>query len=395
MTKDVSPPKIDILESKSMANRLLILESFLERPTLELKTQAQDVEDLKLSLINLRKGNDIFYIKDGGTSFRFLLARLSREKGKFRIYISNRLMNRPHLELLETLTFLGCKYRYGKDYIELVSRGWGACTSLSIDCKQSSQFISSLLLSCVNLEYDFKIKMENLNGSLPYFNMTLNILRNSGVKINQKEEVLFITKGQKIKNLSSCELDMSTAFSLAALGSIHTGVKIPHFPLNSLQADFSFVDILKEMGINIKMKKDNLIVLPHIKFNSIAKDLTNSPDLLPVLSVLCALGFGRSILSGVEGTRVKESDRVEKSMELIKFIGSEAYYENGSLVILGHPKNIEDVEPLYYDPDQDHRMAMAGAILKMKGYPITILTPEVVKKSCPRFWEIYEELKVG
>ncbi len=414
-----------IPESKSMANRILIISSYLNLQSLPtFTTQANDVIDLSKALQMLFHKMNTFTIRDGGTTLRFLLTRLSRETGSFTIKASQRLLSRPHEDLFKVLSLLGTRIIAYEDKIELYSQGWiQPNTPLVLDCEKSTQFASALLLNAIELPFDITFQLQNLLNSKPYLDMTVSLLQQAGLSVSvlttetPAEYLVQITKNQKANRLPECEIDVSSAFSVAAAGVVHKGIGIKNFPKTSLQADSCFVPLLHKMGIEIsppvsrekmesrkpkdtgetkipkEMQKTHDLFfhesLGHLK--PIQADVTSSPDLFPVLSALCALANGTSYLSGVTSLPHKESHRLNKSIELLQLAGAQTKLIPEGLLITGpiNPSpSMKEREEFVFDPDHDHRMAMAAAVLKAAGVKLKVLHPEVVNKSLPGFWEM-------
>ena len=387
--------EIFLSESKSFANRILIIASFLDKKLPKFNSQADDVLDLHQSLTDLADGKTEFHIGEGGTTFRFLISRLTREHGDFKIYAKPQLLARPQEELYEILRQLGSKIIPHDDHIQIKANGWKHLSTLNIDCEKSTQFASGIMLCAFGLDYDLNINLLNFRKSITYLDMTISILCDAGMQIKRTNATLLITKSSMVKSLPVAEPDMSSAFSIAAMGVVNHGRILKDLPLKSIQGDSVFIDILESMNIKIeKVTSQNNDKTYDLKIHHtecselkpIEFDLGQCPDLLPVLSSLCALCSGTSTLNNIAHTRFKESDRVEKSRELVTKSGAHAEATEHTMKITG-PIESHPVTAFDYDPDNDHRMAMAAAVLKAKEIPVTILDPQVVKKSYPNFWE--------
>ena len=371
-----------------MANRLLILQSFGESLSIDIETHSQDVIHLKKALEEFRTGKKEFHVGEGGTTIRFFLARLSRESGEFKIFASSRLLSRPQGELLRVLSNLGVEVICKEDHLLVKSQGWRPPKSetLEIDNSQSTQFASAILLSSLELNFPLKILFKNLEGSRQYLEMTLKMMQESGVRLNWESEYIEIEANQSIKSLPACEIDVSSAFS--AVGCALAGrrnISINEFPEKSLQPDHRFVSLLQEMGVEIEHKEQKLFIRSSEKvIQPLKAQLDAAPDLFPVLSAICALSYGESELTGLARLQFKESNRLEKTKELLRLVGAEVTQIGGKLHIKG-PINLK---PVTFDPDQDHRMAMAATVLKAAGCSIKIQNPEVVNKSFPDFWKV-------
>ena len=189
---------------------------------------------------------------------------------------------------------------------------------------------------------------------------------------------------------------MSSAFSVIAVFlAAGKEVKLEALPQGDLQADSVFVEILQKMKVDIHkiQRKETLmdLSLPKPKkgfsnLKGIERDLSLSPDLFPVLATLSALlpSSERSSFSGLENLKYKESDRKKKTLELLEKAGAQAECFNDTVSVKGPIKKDKSFS---FDPEQDHRMAMAAAVLMAYGLKIQLKSPEVVKKSFPCFWE--------
>jgi 3-phosphoshikimate 1-carboxyvinyltransferase len=114
-------------------------------------------------------------------------------------------------------------------------------------------------------------------------------------------------------------------------------------------------------------------------------NLRNSPDLFPVLAVLCSFAEGRTILFGAPHLAFKESNRIEKTAELLRLSGCAVEAQDDGIAIFGN--SLRNRVGFTFDPDQDHRLAMAAGILMLMGFPIQLSNSNVVDKSFPEFWQ--------
>ena len=85
--------------------------------------------------------------------------------------------------------------------------------------------------------------------------------------------------------------------------------------------------------------------------------------------------------------RAKESDRVFGVQRLAALCGSHAELKGDQLHLSGGGIDslaAEAQKP--FDPDQDHRMAMAAGVARLLSPAIRVMQPECVAKSFPDFW---------
>ena len=362
--------------SKSLLNRWLIVQSYTLAGEIVLHgdSQADDVKLMRQALSDFKNGKTEFNCGAAGTVLRFLALRVSREKGEFVLRGSKRLFERPQQELCKILQQLGAKAEMNseKTYLKITSQGWNIpVPPLEISGAESSQFASAVLLNTIGLEKPLQIKLSEEMVSESYFAMTQQVMQQAA----KSKKNIFI------------ELDMSSAFAIAALAALSGKCELQNFPRESLQPDFIFVELLKKMGVHVELKSKTLKVSSTQNLEPIEFNLKNAPDLFPLLAVLCAFVEGKSVLFGAPHLKSKESDRIAKTAELIRLCGRKVEEREDGLVIYGSQKKIKMARSTF-DPAEDHRLVMAAAMANAGGADIHILNPLVVNKSFPEFLEI-------
>ena len=157
---------------------------------------------------------------------------------------------------------------------------------------------------------------------------------------------------------------------------------------NSIQPDIVFLELFKQMNISFVQSPKAIHFTKHNSWDALEADLKNSPDLFPVLAALCASANGKSKLFGAAQLRDKESDRVKKTCELLSICNVHFNELPDGVEIFGRGRGgiKTSGEVVQFNPDHDHRMAMAAALMKLAGAPIESTDPQVVNKSYPNFW---------
>ena len=373
-----------------MMNRALIVKSFFPELTIRGESQCDDVEKMQQAIEKLSGPNDsIFDCGAAGTVLRFLLARLSRLPGEFTLMGEERLFSRPMFPLIESLKSLGVEsITLSANKIELKSHGWEPKSEIFVDLTRSSQFASAILLSCWNLPRDLTLTLSEEKKSESYMVMTLDMLRKLGMQFHLRHNTLRVLAGQKIQtNWMEIDPDMSSCFTLAAFAALTGSLELEGFPPSSTQPDFQFLKIMGAMGVPMTYENRVLKVSKAQRLNPIEIDLSNNPDLFPVLAVMLTEAEGESHITGIDHLVFKESNRIENTLLLMKEMGYDVHYEKGLCKIFGGRKGLKE-NKINFDSDQDHRMAMAAALAKQLGYNLEISRPEVVKKSFPEFWKV-------
>lgn len=374
--------------SKSWMNRALILQSY--QPEIEIvgESNADDVKLLQSCLKDFKNGKKEFYVGLGGTTFRFLALRLSREPGNYKILAEKKLFARPQKELILILQQFGVNSYFSEDAFFIDSKGWqaeGDFKEIDIDCSESSQFLTAVLLSTVNLPFNLLIHIKGKLTSESYFNYTQKMMSKMGFNFDQN----YIAKKQKLQLQKLIgEVDVSSFASLAAAAVLDGKVHLTNWNKYSVQPDMEFVNFFKRMGIHFVTEDVNFYISKQNQWSSLKADFSLCPDLFPIMAVLCAFAEGESHLHGAPQLVHKESNRLEKTYELLHRCDFQVEKLPDGLKIKGNPvAKYHKKDLLHFDPDHDHRMAFAARLMQLKGFPVVIAHPEVINKSYPQFYQ--------
>lgn len=381
--------KIKITGSKSETNRLLFLQSLFPNFKIQNKSNSDDSSIMQAAL---KSTSDFIDINHAGTAMRFLTSYFSQLEGREVILTgSERMQQRPIKILVDALRSLGASIEYEKKqgYPPLRIKGKkldGGTISLPADI--SSQYISSLIMLGAVLKAGIELNLKGTITSIPYINMTLDLLKRLGIKTEFKGHRILVKNTSKSKNtIQVVESDWSSAsyfFSIAAL-SDKAKIYLSNYKSNSLQGDSILRIIYKQLGVNSYFEGNNLILEKEniSSPKSIKWDLSNAPDIAQTIAVSC-YGLGVACdLEGLHTLKIKETDRlVALDTELSK-LGAKISVTNKSLHLASDQDFQKGITISTYN---DHRMAMAFAPLALK-IPLSVKKAEVVSKSYPSFWE--------
>lgn len=383
--------------SKSLLNRALVALSY--HPELKIigDSLCEDVQLMQRGLADLLSGAPV-ECGHAGTVLRFLALRASRIPGTHLLRGSERLFSRPQSELMPILGQLGVDAVLSDNALKIQSRGWRLVVDgLQINAQRSSQFASAVVLNAWGLKFPLHFHVSRRMVSEGYFRMTLQLMRQMGMRIEDNGSEFFIPANQKVTAKEyHAEPDLSSAFSVAAMAVVAGEARIENFPSSSLQPDCVFAQILKDMGAHVQLEKSDtpqrptLVIRRTDELHGLQVNIESSPDLLPVLSVLCALAKTPSTIEGVGHLKFKESSRLEKSQELLRIMGARLDIEGDRVRIEPVRSLPEYPSEVIFDVDQDHRMAMAARVAQWAGFRIKASDMRVVEKSFPEFLAISE-----
>lgn len=376
--------------SKSLFNRALIVQSYFPALTLHGESTCEDVVHMQRALAKISDRSHLD-CGDGGTTFRFLVLRASRQRGVHSLVGSERLMQRPQKELLDILRQFGVQAQIKKNGLYMISEGWKKPRGVvKVDSSTSSQFASSLALNAWRLDFDLEFELTGQKVSESYFEMTLDLLKKLGMRISKTERGYLIPSQQRLSLLDwNVEPDISSTFSIAVIAALCGEAIIENFPVQSLQPDHVFLEIFRKMNVDFQLEESRLHVKRSPFLKSCEWNLGMSPDLFPVLAVLASQAHGVTKLFGAPHLAAKESDRIQKVADLFDLIGVTYEKQSDGMIIHGVGSN---KRPLIasgnFDPDQDHRMVMAAMAYRMLGHQFKIEEPQAINKSFPEFWSI-------
>jgi 3-phosphoshikimate 1-carboxyvinyltransferase len=278
--------------------------------------------------------------------------------------------------------------------LEIVSHGLNG-GEIQVDARQSSQFLSSLLIASPCARGEVRIGWLEPIASLPYVLLSLGMMEHAGIHFQwtAANQITIPAPQSYLPIPYEVEGDCSSAsyfWAAAAItgGEVHTG------PLSaqSQQGDLRLLEVLKGMGCSVSWERDGVSVGGPKQLLPVDLDMNAMPDMVPTVAVLAALAQGRSRIRNVAHLRVKESDRLHAlATELDKFAVPLEEHQDGLLIhggiVLPPQGGI-----MVYD---DHRIAMALALLGLCVEGVEIHGAEAVAKSFPTFWELFESLGQG
>ena len=397
---------ITITGSKSETNRLLLLQALF--PELELKnTSNSDDSDVMLKALRDFSGTEsnsqiinhksqIIDVHHAGTAMRFLTAYFAIQPNcEVVLTGSSRMKERPIHILVEALNSLGAQISYeeqvGFPPIRIKGRELQK-SEIDIEANTSSQYISALLLIAPKLRHGLKINLIGEVTSLPYIQMTLELLNEIGVETSFENKSITIqpTAFNLQPKTLTIESDWSSAsyfYSLVALSELGTAITLSSYKKNSLQGDSVLAEIYQDFGVKTVFNENKTITISksNHKINNlqpITYNLQQSPDIAQTIAVTCfGLGLGCH-LTGLHTLKIKETDRIQALKNELENIGASVSITNNSISLKSSKFIKENITIKTY---QDHRMAMAFAPLALKT-SLIIEDAEVVSKSYPDFW---------
>jgi 3-phosphoshikimate 1-carboxyvinyltransferase len=334
------------------------------------------------------------FVGNAGTAMRFLVAALCLGEGRYRIDGSARMRERPIQELVDALRQLGVEVTCGAGGTPPVlvhARGLpGGVAELSAE--RSSQFLSALMLVAPYAERPLTIRLRGEVIAQPYVDMTNRLMLQWGVTVLRDGYREFRLRGGERYRAQAyaIEPDASSAHYFWAAAALTGGrVAVEGLCLDSLQGDVRFaVDVLGEMGAAYPEEGNALTVIGPPRLGGIDADLNAMSDTAPTLAAIAPFASGPVRIRNVAHLRWQESDRLRAVATELARLGARVRELDDGLVI--EPSTLHGADVHTYD---DHRIAMAFALVGLKVPGVRIEDPGCVAKTFPDYFERLELLR--
>jgi 3-phosphoshikimate 1-carboxyvinyltransferase len=327
-------------------------------------------------------------IGGAGTPARLLIAFATAADGATVITGNRRLCERPMTDLIvslraagftiEELTSPGC-------LPVRVQGGHAANRAWSVSGGVSSQFLSALLIHAAQQRGEpVSIDVHGHLVSKPYIRMTLQMMRDCGIKVSAEELSRFtVTPSSPALAEIAIEPDASAmSYFLAAAALTKRAVTVDGIGLDSKQGDINFAGVLRDMGCGLA-GDTQAISLSGGPLAGVAVDMEDMPDTVLTLAVVAAFATGPTRITNIANLRLKECDRIQAAAENLRRLG--VYVGEGDDFLEITPRGT--IHPAQIATYDDHRVAMAFSLAGLRQDGIELEDPECVRKSFPNFWE--------
>ncbi len=374
--------------SKSAAHRALLCSFLAGGGRVSPIISSKDMQAMQQAISALENDDKIVDCIESGNTLRFVIP-VAAALGKSVTFVgSGRLPERPLETFLELLPKHNIKCA-SNGRLPLSIEGKLTAGKYEIAGNISSQYISGLLFALPILDGDSEIVLTTRLESKPYIDLTIKVMRDFGVEVQETESGYLVRGNQQYKTRDYIvESDWSQAAFFLVGGAVGKSVALKGLDMNSVQGDKAIVDILKKFGADIEIK-ENEIISRKAELKGIKIDVSDIPDTVPALAVAAAYANGRTEIVGGERLRFKESDRIESVVSNLKRLGADVTETSDGMIINGG-KKLKGAELLGYN---DHRIVMAFSIAALFAGGETIITEaNSINKTYPSFFEDYNRI---
>ena len=309
------------------------------------------------------------YANQAATVGRFVSAVAAASPAAITIDADPQLRARPIKPLFDALRAVGADVRDTDGFLPATIFGPAKGGPVKVPAGISSQFISALLIAGPLFPKGISIELEGARVSESYVAMTASVMRHFGVETTD----CAVGAGTYRAADYVIEPDASAASYFHAAAAVTGGdVVIEGLEHGSkLQSDWAAIELIRMMhdvrGADV--------------------DMSDCSDMVPTVAVVAACGETPTRIRGVEFIRRKETDRIAVTVRELRRCGVDVDEHDDGMTIRPSARHGAVI-----DPEGDHRMAMAFAVLGLVTPGMQISDAECVSKTFPDFFDVLDRL---
>ena len=318
---------------------------------------------------------------------------------------SEQMKGRPMKPLLLALEQLGAEFEYKEDpyhfpfYIR--GRQEKKVDRVDLNIDESSQFLSALLLAGVMDQEGFEIHLTGHRDARSYVEISMKMMKEFGCSMEQVEKDVYkVLPGQHYKARSyQIEPDVSAACYFYAMAAINGGTaQVMHVHEDSSQGDIQFLNVLEKMGCHSEDTPEGIVLTGAGAGNlqGIRVNMSDFSDQTMTLAAVSVFAGGKTEITGVGHIRRQESDRIKAIVTELNRMGIACEEREDGLLIQPDEtvlaEYMEGKRTVTFKTYEDHRMAMAFAVIGTKLKGITIDDPLCCRKTFENYFQVLTNL---
>lgn len=300
-------------------------------------------------------------VMNSGTTLRLMSGIAALFDSETTLTGDESIRKRPMGPLLDSLEGCGvrCSSENGRAPIRI--RGPVTSDNIVIDGSTSSQFVSSVLMMSPLIGRRVGIELTGKPVSRPYIEITLSMMGMFGIDVGMTEKG-FSVGPQRYRPFDyTVPADFSSAAFPLVAGGLSGDVTVSNLRMDDPQGDKRIVDILRDAGCEVTVDGDRVRCASRGRPKAMDIDMSDIPDLFPIVCVLMSTAEGTSRLYGAPHLRFKESDRIALTERMLRTLGADITGTEDGCVING----VERLGGGRIEHNGDHRMMMAAAVASL------------------------------
>lgn len=328
---------------------------------------------------------------ESGSTLRFLLPVAAALGAEASFEGRGKLPERPMTPLADEMKKKGVTFLpEGRDHLPFSIRGRLQPGIFEIPGNVSSQYISGLLFALPLLKEESEIRVRGKLESSGYVALTLKMIRDFGVRIEETDFGFRIPENQSYRAKDiEVEGDYSQAAFWLTAAACGSDLTVTGLQEDSSQGDREALGILKRFGAGVAEEDGNVTVTKTGSLRAADVNGRDIPDIIPVLSVAAACAEGTSVFSDVSRLRIKECDRLSAMADCLARLGVQTRETEDTLTVTGGMLQGGCSVSGY----NDHRIVMSMAVAALCcRQPVVIRGAEAVAKSYPDFFDEFTRL---
>jgi 3-phosphoshikimate 1-carboxyvinyltransferase len=331
---------------------------------------------------------------NAGTAMRLMMGLLAGQRFESTLIGDESLSKRPMRRVADPLALMGARIetRDGRPPVRILP--CERLTGIRYEMPMASaQVKSALLLAGLYAEGETTVI-----EPAPTRDHTERMLGGFGVRVVRDGAAASLVGGQPLRATAiDVPADISSAafFLVGAAISPGSDLRLEHVGMNPTRT--GVIDILRLMGADIAVENPREVggePVADLRVRGGALRGIEVPgelvplaiDEFPALFVAAACAEGRTVVTGAEELRVKESDRIAVMADGLRALGVSAEPTPDGIVIEGRGGEARVFGGGEIATHHDHRIAMSFAIAALRaGGTISIRDTDVVATSFPGF----------
>lgn len=299
---------------------------------------------------------------NSGTTIRLLTGFVAGKQIDAMLYGDESLSSRPMRRVADPLALLGANVKTTDGHAPVYvnpSPLRGTEMSLLIS---SAQVKSAILLAGISADGETRV-----SEPVKSRDHTERMLAAMGADIRVNGNSVTVAKSH-LKSIDVCvPSDISSAAYFMALGALKGKTLCKNVGINPTRT--GILTAFDRLGVKYSLLNKRVsggeetadILVEKSDMRAItltAEDVPAMIDELPLVALLCAFADGETHITGAKELRVKESDRIRTTAELINNLGGDCQETPDGFIIRGK----ETLRGGDIDSYLDHRIAMTGAV---------------------------------
>lgn len=269
---------------------------------------------------------------------------------------------------------------------------------MRVEGSKSSQFMSGAMISAVYAREPVTLEVSG-GVRQSYVGITRDVMRSFGVEVEKVEgekddggTAYSVRPGVYRAREFRIEPDASGASYFFAAAALTGGrARVPGLGSGSTQGDLRFVEVLRGMGCEVEVGESGVEVRGPEKLRGVEVDMNDFSDTFITLAAIAPFAEGPTVIKNIEHTRHQETDRISAVATELSRLGVEVEEKRDGMRIL--PGRTLRPEGSLVETYDDHRIAMAFALIGLRVPGIRIKDPACVSKTMPDYFERLDLLR--